>query len=88
MNDERFARSRYTARLWWGPVQVQAWRGGAWVVGWNGRRWYATVGGDPVYGWAVDLLDGGWRSVTLSLVPMHRRWRNGLAVTLQRDPIR
>jgi hypothetical protein len=89
MEEQRFARSRFTARYWSRRWQVQVWRGGAWVIAWNGSRWYASVGGDPVSGWAVDVLDGGWRSATASLVPLRRhRWRDGFAVVVQHDPVR
>lgn len=44
-----FLRTRYTARFWFGPIQVQVWRPRTlgkwdWVIAWNGDLFQFDVG--------------------------------------------
>jgi hypothetical protein len=87
---EGFLRTPHTARYWSRRWQLQVYRDGGWVIARHGARWSASVGGDPVNGWQADVLDGCWRSATVSVVPHptgRRRWRDGFVVVVQRDPI-
>jgi hypothetical protein len=62
-----FLRTKYGARFWWGPIQIQTGFPSGWLIALNTWRWSFVIGGDRKYGWSA-MASRYERSASLDFV--------------------